>query len=363
MRDTPVANLRHPLADAVGNGWVITESRSPVIALTAGRINLVNEASAAGSRIVLVTDDRSSLTPSFDQAWRDAGCGWAIRESAGGIRDGYTGRRLNAVTDVFTTTPPDSIDDVSLEHLQPSVADAIEIDVVISLRHRARATSILGGPVELLNDLLGAPSLAWGAHEPIGNVWDRDVLTAFARDSMPDDSLLLARSDALSATIEVRRTSEGVEEITQARLCLGTPSTIEFERQRVQLLDLVADLATSAMPLVAIVLARPGRADLLVRPRLQHPPSVLALLVGAPGVRALGLAPERMVAKFGALAVGRPRIPALLFPLGTLGDIEGWQRLDEILAAIGTERLGAVLGDSADLLRPMSEGVAHAQQP
>jgi hypothetical protein len=361
MRDTPATGLRHPLADAVGDGCVITESRSPVIALTAGRINLVNEATAAGSRVVLVTDDRSSLTPSFDRVWRDAGCGWAIREPAGSIRDGYTGRRLEAVTEVFTTTPPDSIDDVSLDYLEPTRSDAIEVDVMISLRHRARATSILGGPVELLNELVGGPTLAWGAHEPVGNLWDRDLITGFARDTMPDDLLLLARSDTLAATVEVRRTSEGVEEITQARLSFGTPSTLEFGRQRVRLLDLLVQAATNAMPLVAVALARPGRADLQVRPRLQAPPSVLALLIGAPGVKALGLTPDLMVRDFGARSTGRPRIPALLFPLGTLGDIEGWQKLDAILTAIGQDRLAAVLGDSAPLLAPATEGLAHAK--
>jgi hypothetical protein len=363
MRDTPIANLRHPLADAVGDGWVVTESRSPVIGLTAGRINLVNEATTAGSRVVLVTDDRSSLSPAFDQAWRDAGCGWAIREPAGSIRDGFTGRRLDAVTEVFTTTPPGSIDDMSLEHLQPSLANAVEVDLTLSLRHRARATSILGAPVELLNGLVGAPPLTWGVHEPVGNAWDRDELTGFARDSMPADSLLLARSEALAATIEVRRTTEGVEEITQARLSLGTPSTLEFEEKRVRLLDSLAILAATAMPLVAVVLARPGRGDLLVRPRQQHPPSALALLVGAPGVKVLGLAVDRMAGEFGAVVVGRPRIPALLFPLGTLGDLEGWQKLDAILATVDPERLATVLGDSAGLLTAATEGATHAKQP
>jgi hypothetical protein len=251
---------------------------------------------------------------------------------------------------------------MSLEHLQPSVADAIELDVTLSLRHRARATSILGAPVEVLNDLVGGPHLAWGVHEPVGNAWDRDEMTGFARDSMPDDSLLFGRSAAIAASIEVRRTTQGVEEITQARLSLGTPSTLEFERLRVRLCDALAELAANAMPLVAIVLARPGRDDLLVRPRLQHPPSALVLLIGAPGVKALGLSIDRMVAEFGAVIVGRPRIPALLFPLGTLGEIEGWQKLDAILATVGSDRLAAVLGDSASLLAPATEGAAHAKQ-
>ncbi len=361
MRDTPIAGLRHPLADAEGAGSVVTESRSPVIALTAGRINLANEAAAAGSRVVLVTDDRSSLTPAFDQVWRDAGCGWAIREPAGGIRDGFTGRRIDAVTDVFTSTPPETIDDVSLDYLEPGVSDAIELDVMISLRHRARATSILGGPVEMLNDLVGGGELAWGALEPVGNHWDREVLTGYARDSMPDDSLLIARSLKQAATVEVRRTSEGVEEITQSRLSVGAPSTIEFERLRVRLLDTLSELASSAMPLVALALARPSRDDLLVRPRLTAPPSVLALLIGAPGVKALGLSPDEFSRDFGAQATGRPRIPALLFPLGTLGDFEGWPKLDAVLSAIGRDRLGTVLGDDAGLLAPMSEGIARAE--
>jgi hypothetical protein len=141
----------------------------------------------------------------------------------------------------------------------------------------------------------------------------------------------------------VQRTAQGVEEITEAQLNLGVPSTVAFGDQRTRLLSWLADLTATAMPLVALVMARPGRADLLLPPQLTHPPTPVALLIGPPGVRALSIDVDAMVERFGALRVGRPRIPGVLFPLGALGE-PTWSRLDEILSAIGRDRVSEQIG-------------------
>jgi hypothetical protein len=64
-------------------------------------------------------------------------------------------------------------------------------------------------------------------------------------------------------------------------------------------------------------------------------------------------------ARFGAEQVGRPRIPGLLFSLGSLGD-PTWQRLDDILATFPRDRLDEVLGLSA-LDRPDSMEADHGE--
>jgi hypothetical protein len=95
-----------------------------------------------------------------------------------------------------------------------------------------------------------------------------------------------------------------------------------------------------------LIMARPGRDDLLIPAFLQHPPTPMALLIGPPGVRALEISVDQMVRQFGALRVGRPRIPGLLFSLGSLEDAT-WPLLDEILSAIGGEQVNEVLGLSS----------------
>ena len=70
----------------------------------------------------------------------------------------------------------------------------------------------------------------------------------------------------------------------------------------------------------------------------------MALLIGPPA--ALDISVDQMIHEFGALRVGRPRIPGLLFSLGSLEDAT-WPLLDQILMAIGGDQVNEVLGLSS----------------
>jgi hypothetical protein len=347
--DLALSAVRHPLLDfggalgADGSAYAATESRSPVIFLNAGRTSLLAQAQQEGRRAVLVTDELSCLTPAFAEVWREAGAAWVVR-SPNGLREGFTGRRLSEVGDVFTASAIRSVDDIDLDFLRPGPATAVQVMTIISLRHRARQTTILGGPITGLAKITsgGTPRL-WGAHEPAGNLWHRQDLTTFAQSQMPGPVLVVAVGTRFRSTLTVQRTSNGVEEITEAHLSLGVPSTVAFEDHRTRMIGYLADLAQNAMPLVGLIMARPGRGDLLIPAFLQHPPTPMALLIGPPGVRALDVSVDQMVRQFGALRVGRPRIPGLIFSLGSLGEVT-WPLLDEILIAIGGDQVNEVLG-------------------
>jgi hypothetical protein len=358
VREIALGPVEHPLLDFGGPGLAATETRTPVVFLNAGRVSLLAQAAEAGRTAVLVTDELCALTPAMAAVWREAGAGWVVR-SPHGLREGFTGRKLASVADVLTTPPIRELEDLDLRFLRPSVADAVQLSVLVSLRHQARASTQLGGPAAALAELVtGAPPRLWGAHEPVGNRWDRPELTAFARSQMPGPVLLVATGAGFVANLTVQRTSHGVEEITEAQLNLGVPSTVGFDDQRTRLLRWLADLTASAMPLVGLVLARPGRADLLVPPLLTHPPAPLALLIGPPGVRGMGIDVDAMVQRFDALRVGRPRIPGLLFSLGTLGE-PGWAKLDAVLSAVGREQIAEAIGLSARHLEHPGEGEAR----
>jgi hypothetical protein len=343
VREVALGPVPHPLLDFGDEGFAATETRAPVVFLCAGRVSLLAHAAEANRRAVLVTDELCLLTPALAAVWREAGAGWVVR-SHSGLREGFTGRRLIAVGDVLVTPPVRDIDDVDLGFLRPTVADAVQLSVIVSLRHQPRSGTVLGGPAAQLAELVtGRPPRVWGPHEPAGQRWDASELTRFARTQMPGPVLLVSAGDGFAANLFVQRTAQGVEEITEAQLSLGVPSTVAFADQRTRILTWLADLAATAMPLVGLVLARPGRADLLIPPRLTHPPTPLALLIGPPGVRALGIDVDAMVERFGGLRVGRPRIPGILFPLGTLGE-PTWSRLDTILSAIGGEQVSELIG-------------------
>jgi len=228
---------------------------------------------------------------------------------------------------------------------------------VISLRHKARATTTLGGPMAALAKIAsGAAPRVWGAHEPAGNLWNREELTGFAQSQMPGPVLMVGAGTSFRSTLKVQRTSAGIEEITEAHLSLGVPSTVAFEDHGKWLMSYLSGLAESSMPLVGLIMARPGREDLLIPPFLQHPPTPMALLIGPPGVRALDISIDQMRRQFGAVSVGRPRIPGLLFSLGSLGE-PTWPVLDAILSAIGGDQVNEALGLSARYTRPQDDHV------
>ena len=178
---------------------------------------------------------------------------------------------------------------------------------------------------ELAKIASGAAPRVWGAHEPAGNLWNREALTGFAQSQMPGPVLLLGVARGFRSTLTVQRTSAGIEEITEAHLSLGVPSTVAFEDHRRRLMSYLSQLAENSMPLVGLIMARPGRDDLLIPAFLQHPPTPMALLIGPPGIRALDISVDQMRRQFGAVSVGRPRIPGLLFSLGSLGEAT-WPR-------------------------------------
>lgn len=354
-REVPIADIGHPLVDRVGTGpgdltWSLTETRAPVIHLSPLRVNLLHEATERGRRVVLVSDELSCLTPVFATVWREGGGAWVVRSPRGGLRDGFTGRALASVEDVWRPTAATSTDDVAVEHLHPARLEAMQLSTIISVRHPARTSTVLGGAAAALAEAaLGSLPAAWGPNEPLGARWDRQQLTDLLRTRMPGEAAVFAGGPSLAALISARRTRFGVEELTHVHAALDRPSEAGFRQVRDAVNGALRHLASSTMPLVALVVARPGRRDLLVPPFLTPPPIPLSLLVGAPAVRSFDLDPAAMAAEHGAQTVGRPRVPGLLFDLG---DVEprAWQRLDSILAGFDRDQLDEAMGLAGPLI-------------
>jgi hypothetical protein len=338
-----------PLADGITKSYVHVETRNEIVSLGPLHAELVTRAAEADRRILLVSDERSRLTDAFRDVLAQSGGRWAVRTASGALRDGITGRALSSLDEVFG--PEAGRLDPAYADLE--MPDQTQFVVSASVRHRADDQTRLGRPAELFAGLSGASTPAgWGTHEPVEELWNKDALTAYARSRMPDDTrvVVVGRPDhPFTGSITARRTERGIEEIVAGLVGVGEPGSLETARAFDAAPSILRDLCLSALPLAASIFARVGRRDLMTRPFLRQDPEPVAFLIGAPAVRALGLDAAEYVARFGALVAGRPRIPALVFPLRQSplkqGDT-GWEQATEIVEAIGPEALAAQIGQS-----------------
>lgn len=347
----------HPLVDRSSPEIVLTETRATVAYLSGGRADLLARCAEQGRRPVLVSDEVTRLTYPMREALLDARGAWVVRGIDGTLRDGLDGRRLDKVSEVFGTRPPQAPEDVAVRFLRPVPTQVAQLVVSLSVRHRAADTTVLGAPAELLTtELTGAAPDGWGVHEPAGLAWDRPRLTATARQRMPRDTTFVLASDgqrAVSGTLQVARTSHGLEETTQLLLGVGAPGSPEAAGALARLPEVASLLTLQQMPLFGLVLGRQGRADLTVPSVLEPPPTPLGMLLGPPGVRELGLDVAEAAARVDARVVGRPRVPGLWIPLGG-PDRDGWASLRTVVDWLGPERVRTAFG-----ARP-AEGVWRA---
>jgi len=366
--DVHTDNVAHPLADRVGQAtdgtrWVATETRSRIVHLSSARMNLLAIAARDDRRAVLISDELSSLTPAFSRIWRQSGGSWVVRQNDGGLRNGYGGRRIDRIEQAWTEPLPRNVDDFSVGFLRPSGADILQVTTIVGLRHPARQSTLLGEPLERLNDLvLGTAPLAWGATEPVGESWNRRRLTDTIQAEMPRQTAVVAAGPHIAATIAAQRTRFGVEEMDHMVTGIGTPDQTGLAVVRARLADVLRRVAETGMPLVGIQLVRPGRHDLTVPPYLLPPPAPLTLFIGAPAVRGFGLDVAQMQERYDAEVVGRPRLPALLFDLGPVG-FESWQRLDRILGGLNPDLLEASLGIGARSLAEVRDQAPRLPHP
>lgn len=356
----PALAAPHPLISFVHDDAIFSESSAPVVALSKPQAGLLRHATERSKRLVLLTDERSSLTLPMRDTLLGTGGVWVVREDDQQTgRDAVTGRRLDTVLDATRPSGPPTPETTSPvflgetpDHASPSALRYIErrraaptarlITLSLSVRHSARRTTLLGRPAELaIEALTGAPPKSWGRHEPALGAWDRTALTADARARAPQPARFVVAGDGAIGTVLVRRTRDGLEETTTLELAAG-PSGSDAARAVVDRVPGLFDaLAEETVPLFFLATTRTGRADLLIPPEAQDPPVPLAMLLGPPGVRRLGVDLDEAARRFGAVLVGKRRLPGLRFPLGTFdradwgttSEIARWLDAEEVLAA------------------------------
>lgn len=371
--------VAHPAVDGVSTTLIQHETRAEVVHLSEARSDLLRRASAAGQRVALVTDERSQLTYPMNDALLGTGGIWIVREPAGTLRDGSTGRRLDSIAMSVHTSPVRDARDLSPIFLRQApepdapgtefvtkrlaATNGRQLLVSISVRHNARRTTTLGRTADIIAErLTGRPIHGWGAREPAMVPWDRSALTAYARSRAPHDTPLVIVGTGLVGTILVRRTSHGLEETTQVVVHAGPSGSDQARSVVEQCSPLFEEVSLTQTPLFGLVTTRTGRADLLIPSVIEAPVVPLAMLLGLLAIREVSLDLDHFAHEFGAHAVGRRRTPGVVVPLGTF-DHADWGRLTTVITLLGADRvLTAVSGQATQTaLRQAYEEVKRAQ--
>lgn len=357
------AGVEHPLVDGAGPGWAATETRAGVVALTVGMSDFLHRVAVAGDRPVVVSGDHSRMTQPLAEALSAVRGAWVVRTADDGCYDARTGVRLEHPHDALAL--PVGALAAAGPHpafVRAAVVSRVQLVATVSTRHRVSRPVRLGGVIEAASEsFAGATPTAWGPTEPLVAAWDRDDISERARRRMPLDSrwaAVTAAEHAVIGTVHVARTSEGLEETTRVWADVAGPADPRADSLAHEAREFLAGAARIGMPLLGVAFAALGAPDLARRSTASPQPEPLALLIGPPGVRALGLEPRRWADDIGAALVGSPRLPGVLLPLGSTAG-GGWQRLADVLGTFDAARVAELLAVSPDVsgqLRPRRKG-------
>ncbi|MGO2111337.1 MAG: DUF6177 family protein [Pseudoclavibacter sp.] len=335
-----------PLVDRSGDGWVLSESTSPVLYLSPARRRFLAGAAAAGARPLLVTGEASSLTIALDEALSSLGGAWVVTSDAG-YRDTRIGRRLERPEDVFA---PDFAPVAAPEHVRAPEAETTQIAIMASVRQRNRRKATYGASLELLADLLvDDAALDWGVAEPATIPWELERVGEYGREALSHSPWIIANGigatgRAVSATLRLRPTKQGAEEIVNLVADVGPEHGDDAAEALADAAAILAELADDGVPLIALAFGRIGRADLHRGPTFERPGAPLAMLIGAPGVSRLGVPLAELENDFDAQVVGPARTPSVVVPLGDVILPTNFERLREVLWALDPVVLADALG-------------------
>ncbi len=349
MDERAVVGLPHPLVDAAGPGWVLHDSRAPVVGLSSGRAALLVDAARSGVRVILRTAPGACLTvPMLDTLHRFGGA-WCTVDAGGATVMAVDGRPAPTAQHALLIDDRGMpLDEAAGAALPGPPAPTTRADAVgwrqfsIVLRHPPRAEVRIGRSIEAVADRFprSAPA-AWGSAEPLGLPWDRAAITAAARERMPRETrFFVAGGDAgsLSAVIRIARTADAV--IEEARIVVPASDADDADEAGTGVLR---DLVARDRPITASLWRLRGAEDLTFVPGLPTAPQPVAILAGPRAVRDLGAGVTRATQLEGARLIGRERTPSLLVELPRTGTIA---HLAQMVERIGAEALARQLTPS-----------------
>ncbi|PCN47591.1 hypothetical protein Csp2054_10735 [Curtobacterium sp. 'Ferrero'] len=211
--------LTHPLVDAVGPGFLVSETDAAVVELSAARTGLVLDTRAADRAFVLLTPSTSRITTAMLAMLRRTGSAWIVREG-----DRYRAAGSTTIADDVASAMLSEQATPRSTRLGPDEVPWTE--VVASVHHPATEQAGIGRTAELLLDGLATTAPAgWGTVEPATVGWSVSAVTDLARRRAPRLTRLVATAPVeggvAAMQIRVERSATGVTEET--RLALPMP--------------------------------------------------------------------------------------------------------------------------------------------
>ena len=345
--------IRHPLVDAVTARVVRVDGRGRVLRLSPPMADLLRRRRHR-RRVVLVSSERSRLTVGLRSALVEAGAAWVVHDDRGDLRDGLTGRPYDAVDDAGIPVEELGVEKVEFPEIGPAVDTRVQLTIDLTVLHLPAHDMSLGGALETISQAVsGSLPVSWGVTEPMLSAWDRWALTQHARHAAPEPLRMLVEGPHLSATVTARVTEHGTEETMSITVDVVHPPTeTPSTRASTGLTGALAEIARDSLPTFALVVAREGEVDRCVCAVTYPPPNPVALLIGAPSVKRLGLDLTALPTGETVRVVGRPSLPAFVVPLGD-ASTPGWDALHQTLEAVGPERLATLV--SPPLLQAWEE--------
>ncbi|MGU3408902.1 DUF6177 family protein [Microbacterium sp. M1A1_1b] len=143
--------IAHPLVDAVGTGFVVTESDARVVDLSSARSGLLRGTASAGLATVLLTPATSRVTVALLTALRGAGGTWVVR-----VGNAY--RAVDPDTVAGTVGEAWTSSSAPVRRVLPASDEVPWTECSVSVLHRATEGVVLGRATEeLLEALAGKP--------------------------------------------------------------------------------------------------------------------------------------------------------------------------------------------------------------
>lgn len=334
----------HPVADEWTEEYLAWAARTRRVLLTTPLATFLDVAATDRLRPVLVTNTDAELSPLVSLAMRRVGGHWAVR-TGDGVFDGLSGYRIDEFEDLWRRSGTDR--DRLPGYAQPT-RDGVGVLMFDVYSHsRASASTTVGDLAQALVGSLGGAGLTtWGPHEPLLEPWDVSALTAAARAGMPATGALHALGDGTFADVTAARTRHGVLEQAKGGVVAGAyPGDLDpLVEQASDALTAVADRFRPTVGFVSLAHFDAGPdGGAVQRPTAKALEVPLAVLIGARGVRDLGLDLDALVERHDVSILGSPRTPSVVVRFSD-PDVGLWAQLLAFAYDVGPQQIASAVG-------------------
>jgi hypothetical protein len=332
----------HPVADEAGDDYAVFAASTRNVLLTEPLAAFFDYTTSEALRPVLVTETSARLSPFVSLAMRRCGGVWDVRDPSGSVYDGLSGYPIDAFADLWRYPRIDRDRSPAFAGWGASPGGVLMFDVFAHQRAEA-ATTIGELAVDVVDSLGGAPPDVWGLHEPLAQPWSALGVTELARRGMPVSQVLHARSpDGSFCDITAARTRRGVLEQAKGGVPIGPyPSdTSGLMRIAAGALSRVVD---RFLPTIGFVSLAEFDDGVVQRASAKRPEVPLAVVIGARGVRDLGIDAELIARRHDVTFVGRKRLPSLIVRFSE-PDVGLWAQAVAFAHDLGLDRVAAAAG-------------------